>query len=432
MLAEEARANRPPIESSPLAPRPPMLPAKAKSVIFIFNGGGPSHLDTWDYKPALTAKHGMTVNTRPLLRSPFGFKQYGQCGKFVSDVFANVGSCADDICFIHSIYSQTGNHGPATFEMNTGHNLQGHPAVGSWVTYGLGTENQNLPAFVVMSHGGNPPGGSPNWSNAFLPAVYSGTVLRSKGAPFLNLKRSGKTTAGAYEARLRLLEELNEEHKDRYFGDAELEGRIAAYEQAARMQREAPKVVDLREESAETKALYGLDRPQTENFGRQCLIARRLVQKNVRFIQLYCGGGGWDAHDNIATNHGQRAGESDVPIAGLLKDLKRTGLLESTLVIWAGEFGRSPTQDGASGRNHYPEAHTVWMAGGGVKGGHSVGTTDELGFGLGVKQGYSIRDLHATILRAVGLDDMSLTYLHNGRHQRLTETGGKVISDVFA
>lgn len=425
-----ARRNLP----SELTPRPQMLPAKAKSVIFFFAVGGPSHLDTFDYKPALIASDGKTLERdRPLMRSPFAFKPYGKSGIHVSDLFPNIGSCADDICFIHSLTSKSGNHTPAIFEMNTGQILQGHPAFGSWVTYGLGTENQNLPAFLVMpDERGQPNGGSPNWANGYLPATFQGTVLRSKGAPILDLKADWAKNRTAYRQSLDLLNSINLEHAAANPGDRDLEARIASYEMAYRMQAEAMKTLDIGTESAETLALYGVNNKETEQFGKKCLMARRLVEAGVRFVQVYCGSGAaWDAHNNIVENHGQHAREIDRPIAGLIKDLKRRKLLDETLIVWGGEFGRTPTSQNSNGRDHHPQTHTVWMAGGGVNGGTRVAHSDELGNKpSGV--GYNVHDLHKTILRGIGLDDSALTYLHNGRYQQPTDTGGKLIPGVFA
>ncbi len=455
MLAQEAIADTkagPKGRYNPLSPKAPMFPTKAKSVIFLFMYGGPSQVDTFDPKPDLDKYHGKSMSTAlqnvgevktfggdahaPLMRSPYKFQKYGKSGIEVSDLYPNVGQCVDDICFLRSIYGDSNNHAPALFEMNTGSILQGHPSVGSWVTYGLGTENQDLPGFVVMTdHRGGPIGGAPNWSSGFMPATYQGTLFRASGTPILDLSPGEGISAAEQRSSLDLLAKMNEEHLHNNPGDSELEARIGAYELAYRMQAHAPEVVDISKETAETKALYGLDNARTEKFGRKCLMARRLVERGVRFIQIYSGGGHgddtWDAHGDIVGNHGKHAGDTDKPIAGLLKDLKRRGLLDSTLVVWGGEFGRMPITQGGSGRDHNPGVQTVWMAGGGVKGGTVVGASDEVGYKAGTDP-YHIRDLHATILHAMGLNDMALTYLYNGRFQRLTENGGKVIKPVFA
>ena len=455
MLAHEAMADTKVSGKgryNPLSPKAPMFPAKAKSVIFLFMYGGPSQVDTFDPKPDLDKYHGKSMSAAlqnvgevktfggdahaPLMRSPYKFQKYGQSGIEVSDVFPNIAQCVDDICFIRSIYGDSNNHAPALFEMNTGSILQGHPSVGSWVTYGLGTQNQDLPGFVVMTdHRGGPIGGAPNWSSGFMPATYQGTLFRASGTPILDLSPGEGVSAAEQRSSLDLLAKMNEEHLHNNPGDSELEARIGAYELAYRMQAHAPEVVDIAKETAETKTLYGLDDPRTEKFGRKCLMARRMVERGVRFIQIYSGGGHgddtWDAHGDIVGNHGKHAGDTDKPIAGLLKDLKRRGLLDSTLVIWGGEFGRLPISQGGSGRDHNPGVQTVWMAGGGVKGGTVVGASDEVGYKAGTDP-YHIRDLHATILHAMGLNDMALTYLYNGRFQRLTENGGKVIKAAFA
>ena len=456
MLAQQAQADakssgaKP--RNNPLSPRPPMFETKAKSVIFLFMYGGPSQVDTFDPKPELEKYHGKTMNTvlnnvgeiktfgggnnSPLMRSPYKFKKYGKSGIEVSDLFPHVGSCVDDICFLRSIYGDSNNHAPALFEMNTGSIMQGHPSVGSWVTYGLGTENQDLPGFVVMTdHRGGPIGGAPNWSSGFMPATFQGTVFRASGTPILDLTPGGNVTGEEQRNSLDLLAKLNEEHLALNSGDSDLEARIAAYELAYRMQAHAPEVVDISQETEETKALYGINDQRTEKFGRKCLLARRLVERGVRFVELYSGGGHgddtWDAHGDIVGNHGKHAGDTDKPIAGLLNDLKRRGLLDSTLVIWGGEFGRMPISQGGSGRDHNPAVQTVWMAGGGIKGGTVIGSSDEVGYKAG-DDPHHIRDLHATILHAMGLNDMALTYLYNGRYQRLTENGGQVIKAAFA
>lgn len=423
-----ARKNLP----SELTPRQPMFAAKAKSVIFLFAVGGPSHVDTFDYKPALTNNDGKTMEGgRALMRSPFAFRPYSKSGLYVSEIFPNIGSCADDICFVHSITSRTGVHGAAVFEMNTGNISPGRPSLGSWVTYGLGTENQDLPAFVVMQDGGGPNGGSLNWANGFLPATFQGTALHSKGSPILDLQPARRTARAPYRNALDYLRDINNEHLADNNGDHDLEARIASYELAYRMQMEAPNALDISKENDMTLALYGINRKETDEFGRKCLMARRLVEKGVRFIQIYCGGGGaWDAHDNIAENHGKHALEIDRPIAGLIKDLKQRKLLDSTLIVWGGEFGRTPTSQNTRGRDHHTQAHTVWMAGGGVHGGTRVAHSDELGDKpAGVS--YNVHDLHKTILHGLGLDDAALTYLHNGRYQQPTDTGGKLIKGVF-
>jgi len=454
MMADEALAtNFGTAPTGPMAPKPPMIPAKAKSVIFLFMYGGPSQVDTFDPKPGLVKYDGKTMKAAlpnagevktfggaqsgsvPLMKSPFAFRKYGKSGIEVSDLFPHVGQCVDDICFVRSIYGDSNNHAPALFEMNTGAILQGAPSMGSWVTYGLGSENQNLPGFVVMldSRGG-PIGGAPNWASGYMPATYQGTVFRTAGTAILDLKPGKGVSDASQRSDLDFLGNLNKEHMKSRPGDTDLEARISAYELAYRMQMAAPEAVDVSKETEEVKALYGLDKPETAEFGRKCLMARRLVERGVRFIQLYSGGGHgddtWDAHGDIVGNHKKHAGSTDKPIAGLLMDLKRRGLLDSTLVVWAGEFGRMPISQGGSGRDHNPGVQTVWMAGGGVRGGQAIGSSDEVGYKTG-EDPYHIRDLHATILRCVGLDDIRLTYLFNGRFQRLTVNGGNLIKKAL-
>ena len=458
MLAEEARADakRAGVSASakmnPLAPKKPMFPARAKSVIFLFMYGGPSQVDTFDPRPDLIKYNGKTLNIAlptagdiktfggeshaPLMQSPYAFKKYGKSGIEVSDLFPNIGRHVDDICMIRSIYGDSNNHAPALFEMNTGSILQGHPSVGSWVTYGLGTTNQDLPGFVVMTDPrGGPIGGAPNWSSGYMPATYQGTLFRANGTPILDLNPGQDVTDASERADLDFMQGINAEHGRLHPGDSDLEARIASYELAYRMQATAPHAVDISGETADTKALYGIDDPRTESFGRKCLLARRLVERGVRFIQIYSGGGHgddtWDAHGDIVGNHGKHAMETDKPIAGLLADLKRRGLLDSTLIVWGGEFGRLPISQGGRGRDHNPGVQTVWMAGGGTKGGTVIGSSDEVGYKAGTDP-YHIRDLHATILHAMGLDDNALTYLYSGRFQRLTGNGGIVIDKAFA
>lgn len=452
LLAQEAQADVKKAPFNPLAPKKPMFAGKAKSVIFLFMYGGPSQMDTFDPKPDLTKYDGLTMaaarpnaekikaffggSDTPLMRSPFAFQKYGKSGIEVSELFPHIGGCVDDLCFVRSLSGDSNNHAPALFEMNTGSILQGHPSIGSWVTYGLGTQNQDLPGFVVMTdHRGGPIGGAPNWSSGYMPATYQGTLFRSSGTPILDLAPGDGVSPASQRADLDLLARLNHEHLSARPGDSDLEARIASYELAYRMQAKAPEVVNLDKESEETKALYGLDNAQTAEFGRKCLMARRLVERGVRFVEVFSGGGHgddtWDAHGDIVGNHRLHAGETDKPIAGLIQDLKRRGLLDSTLIVWAGEFGRLPISQGGRGRDHNPGVQTVWLAGGGIKGGTVVGSSDEVGYKAG-DDPYHVRDLHATILHALGLDDMALTYLFNGRFQRLTENGGTVIKKAFA
>jgi hypothetical protein len=427
---------------NPLAPKTPHFPAQAKSVIYLYMTGGPSHVDLFDPKPVLTAKHGKTAgsNPQPLLRSPFLFSKHGQSGIDVSEVLPELATCIDDMAIIRSMYSDSSVHAVAMIEMNTGSLLQGRPSLGSWVSYGLGTENQSLPSFVVMldSRGG-PYGGAANWSAGYMPVYCQGTTLRNQGDPLLDLTPRAPITRAEQRAQLDVLARLNDFHRAAHPHESELAARIANYELAYRMQSEAPEAVDLDSESEETKALYGLNDPRSAEFGRKCLLARRLVERGVRFVQIYSGGFTlnndevvtWDAHGDVSTNHRRKCGETDQPIAGLIKDLKRRGLLDQTLIIWSGEFGRTPTSQSVTGRDHHPHGFTAWLAGGGVKGGTIVGATDEIGHSA-VENRVHVHDLHATILHLLGLDHTLLTFFHQGREQRLTDVEGRVVKEVLA
>ena len=444
------------LSSGPMAPRIPPLTAKAKSVIWIFINGGPSQVDTWDHKPALAKWDGKSIkefdpnfkNTTGffkdavggLMKSPFRFSPRGECGKMVSELFPNLGRHVDKMAFIHSAYTESNNHSPALFMINTGLARMGFPCVGSWVTYGLGSENQDLPGFVVMSDPrgrGLPKGHAANWGAAFLPGVYQGTHLRPKGPPIDNLERSVTMADPEQRSQLDLVKHLNQLHHDKFAAEAELSARIESFELAYRMQSAAPEAISIDSEPAHIKMLYGLDDPRCDHVARQCLSARRLVERGVRFVQIYSGGMenqlSWDGHADIKGNHTQFAGETDKPVAGLLTDLAQRGLLDETLVIWGGEFGRLPiAQKGDKpGRDHNPHAFTFWLAGGGVKGGVSHGETDEIGYEAAVDKVH-VNDLHATILRLLGLDHEKLTYKYNGRRFRLTDVGGKVIKKVIA
>ncbi len=426
---------------NPMAPKAPPRPAKAKSVIFLFMYGGPSHVDTFDYKPDLYPMDGKTIAVKTFGRGgkknegrvvgpKWAFKQYGECGKWVSDLFPNLATCVDDIAFIHSMYAESPIHGSAMLMMNSGRVLSGNPCLGTWVTYGLGSENENLPGFVVMldSHGG-PISGSKNWSSGYMPAAYQATVLRSNGTPIHDLASPQQSDRSARRLLLDRLREKNEDHLAHRSDNSELAARIAAYELAFKMQSSAPEAVDLAGESPETLALYGIDRPRTADFGRKCLIARRMVERGVRFVQIYSGGAhnddNWDAHADLVANHTKHAGNTDRPIAGLIADLKRRGLLDETLIVWGGEFGRQPTAENAkgTGRDHNSFGFTMWMAGGGIKGGTSVGKTDELG-SAAVEDRFHVKRLHATILNQLGLDPNGLTYFYGGLHQKLVGVEG--------
>lgn len=436
-------------KSGPLAPKKTHFPAKAKHVVFLFMNGAPSHVDTFDPKPELdkydgkpyTGKTKVGSNGRPvgyLMRSPFEFKRHGKSGLPISSLFPHTSKFADDLCVIRSLYTDTAAHAGGCLQLNTGTPLVGKPSMGSWLTYGLGTQHDSLPAFVVMiDPRGGPIGSASNWSAGFMPAAYQGTLFRGQGSPLLDL--ATPPGVGPYQQResLDLLKQLNEEHRKSRPADTELAARIESYELAFRMQTEATQVVDLSREDAKTRALYGLDDRRTADFGRKCLIARRLIEKGVRFIQLYSGGGHiedtWDGHTDCIANHKLHAGETDQPIAALITDLKRTGLWDETLLIWGGEFGRTPTSEGVGklGRDHNPYGFSMWLAGAGVKGGQAIGATDELGFHA-VERKAHISDLHATILHLMGLDHEKLTYFHAGLDQRLTGVRGETIDEVFA
>ena len=426
---------------NPLAPKPPMLPGKAKSVIFLFMYGGPSHMDTFDYKPALYPLDGKTIPVKTFGRGgkknegrvvgpKWDFKQYGQCGKYVSDLFPHLGTCVDDMAFIHSMTADSPIHGSAMLMMNSGSLLSGKPSMGSWVNYGLGSMNNNLPGYVVMlDKKGGPISGAKNWSSGYMPASYQGTVFRSKGDPILNLKNVQGMGSAQQRTLLDTLNHMNEGHLKNRFDNSNLAARIASYELAYNMQSTAPEAIDLDTEPEYIKNMYGMDQDRTEDFGRKCLMARRLVERGVRFIQLYSGGAhnddNWDAHGDLKKNHDFHAGNTDKPIAGLIKDLKQRGLLDETLIIWGGEFGRQPTAEYANGtgRDHNSYGFTMWMAGGGIKGGTSVGETDELG-SMAVKDRFHVKDLHATVLNQMGLDPNHLTYFYGGLDQSLVGVEG--------
>jgi hypothetical protein len=422
--------------NNPLAPKPAMIGGKAKSVIFLYMYGGPSHIDTFDYKPAMKGMDGKTIavktfgrgghkNSGRIVETRYSFKQYGQSGAWVSEIFPNLAACVDDIAFIKSMTADSPIHGSAMLQMNTGKILSGSPCLGSWVNYGLGTLNQNLPGFVVMlDPRGGPISGAKNWSSGYMPASYQATVINASDNPILDLRRPEDITPQVQREMLDTLKEYNAEHELLRGDNSNLAARIASYELAYRMQTAAPEATDLNSEPEYIKEMYGLNDKRSEVFGRQCLMARRLVERGVRFIQLYSGGNHtdstWDAHNDIVENHSLHAGETDKPIAGLLKDLKQRGMLDSTLIIWGGEFGRQPTAEyeKGTGRDHNAFGFTMWMAGGGIKGGVSVGTTDELG-SAAVEKPFKVKHLHATALYQMGLDPNKLSYFYGGLNQKL-------------
>lgn len=438
---------------NPFAPKPPMFPAKAKNVIWIFMNGGPSHIDTWDYRPELAKRDGQPLEgfdnktgffpeqVGGLMKSPFEWKQHGESGTWASDLFPNVAQHADKMAFIHSCFTSSNNHSPALFMMNTGVTRMGNPCVGSWVTYGLGSESESLPAFLVMSdplNRGLPKGSALNWGAGFLPSIYQGTWLKPQGEPIDNLKPPESLTGDLQRRQLDLLAMLNRHHAQHSPAESELAARIESFELAYRMQTAAPDALDLNKEPEHIHKLYGTDQKHCTHFAKQCLLARRFVERGVRFVQIYSGGmenqQSWDGHIDIVGNHRGFAKEADQPIAALLTDLAQSGLLESTLVICAGEFGRLPiAQKGAKpGRDHNPHAFTAWLAGGGVKGGFHYGQTDEIGFKAVVDK-VSVSDFHATILAALGLDHEKLTFKFQGLDQRLTGVERhRVVKEIFA
>jgi hypothetical protein len=432
--------------TNPLAGRSPRLPASARSVIWCFLDGGPSHLDLFDPKPALTKLDGQPLPASfkrpvtamgrtaytPLLASKRRFQQHGQSGLWVSDWYPHLATCADDLAMIHSCWADGLNHVGSLCQMNTGSVLGGRPCLGSWTLYGLGSASDNLPGYVVLlDYPEDPPGGARNWSTGFMPATYQGTRFRDGGTPVLHLRPPSSESGQSQRAKLDFVQELNHRHHAERGADHDLEARIAAYELAYRMQSAAPEAVDLARETEETRRLYGLDDKTTERMGRNCLLARRLVERGVRFVQLYCGSGSkWDAHSNVEGNHARYCRESDKPIAGLLKDLKRRGLLDSTLVVWGGEFGRTPMSESGNGRDHNPFGFTVWLAGGGVRGGLRYGATDDIGL-YAVENRVHVHDLHATLLHCLGLDHRKLTLPHDGRDERPTINGGRVVRTLL-
>jgi len=439
-------ADQPKPGARPSTSQPPSrAAAKAKNVIFLMMEGGPSHIDTFDPKPALDRLHlqefvsddirksAMQSGTRYYVRSPFRFIKAGQSGADIAENWPHLADVVDDICFFRGCTVDSVNHPTALYQMNCGNRFGGDPAVGSWVTYGLGSENQDLPGFVVLPELSYPQGGAANWGNGYLPAQFQGTPLRPRGSPILDLAPPEHVTPAMQRKNLDLLASLDAGHAARRPGQDELAARMAAYELAFRMQMQVPEVLDLSREDEPTRQLYGIGTAATDSFGRKCLLARKLVEQGVRFVQLYHGS--WDSHDSIERAHGSLVRAVDRPIATLLADLKRRGLLDSTLVVWCGEFGRTPDnglrQGTAYGRDHNANAMTIWLAGGGCNAGHTIGATDELGMAA-VEGKAHVRDFHVTLLRLLGLDDNTLTYYHAGRFKQLSQFGGTVITDLIA
>jgi len=436
--------------SNALLPKPPLIPPKAKRVIFIFMQGGPSHVDSFDYKPELVASDGKDidfkgvrfqtfgkVSKRKLMKPLWGFNQYGECGQWVSDLFPHIAQHVDDLCFVHSMHTEGVAHGPSTLFLHTGSTNLIRPSMGSWVTYGLGTENENLPGFITMMPSASM-GGPRNYSNAFLPAVHQGTAIGRTGqsaasATIRNLSNT-LTSAEQQHKQYQFMQSLNQQQLAYRQADDTLEAAVSSYELAYRMQTNAPGIMDVSGESPSTLKLYGIDESHTEDFGRQCLMARRFAESGVRFIQVNYADEStnprWDQHSDMP-KHEDHARATDKPVAGLLADLKQRGLLEDTLVWWGGEFGRTPFSQGKDGRDHNPRGFTVWLAGAGVKPGFAYGQTDEIGH-VAIQDRVHMHDLHATILHLLGLDHEALTYPYAGRNFRLTDTSGEIVKEILA
>ncbi len=444
MLSKEAAAT--PGSQNALAQKPPHFPARAKRIVFLFMKGGPSHVDTFDPKPQLDRDHGKPLpfdlprvtfaKQNNLLRSPWNFRNYGQSGLPVSDLFPNVAKQIDDLCILRSVHGTNPAHGGALIKLHTGTDQFVRPSMGAWVTYGLGSENQNLPAFITicptLAHGG-----MNNWGAAFLPAYCQGTPIgnASQAAAKSKVKhiRNSRIDSETQRRQLDLIQAMNRDHIQAVGGDQALEGRLGAFELAFRMQSTMPEIQNLAQETQATHHLYGIDDPVTEDFGRQCLLARRFLERGVRFVQVTHSDSEvqWDQHSNLFQGHTKNAAEVDKPIAGFLADLKARGLLKDTLVMWGGEFGRTPTAQGTNGRDHNPHGFTIWMAGGGVKAGYAYGATDDYGY-YATENKMHIHDLHATILHLLGLDHERLTYRYAGRDFRLTDVAGRVATDILA
>ena len=422
------------------------LPGRAKACIFLCMEGGPSQMDTFDPKPELNAMHLKSFSednenlalarrgNRRMIGSPFQFRQAGESGIQMCEHFEHLADVADDLCIYHGCQADAVDHPSALYHLNTGNRFGGDPAIGSWVNYGLGSENENLPGYIVLSELAFPQGGSGNWSNGFLPAAYQGTPLRASGTPILDLSPPAWKTRRHQRKNLDLLNQMNQRHQRQHPGHDDLAARIENYELAFRMQAEVPGLLDLGQESKETLAAYGMDNPKMESFGRRCLYARRMIEMGVRFVQIFSGG--WDSHDYIERAHRERIYSVDKPVTALIRDLKNRGLLDDTLVVWTGEFGRTPDNQLrgggiAVGRDHNADAMVIMMAGGGVKAGHSVGATDEIG-NKAVEVVHPMKDFHVTLLRLLGLDDNKLTYFHGGRYKQLSQTGGEVIEELIS
>jgi len=449
LAGQRSRANDPddPVAANPLAIREPHFAPRAKRVVWLFMDGGPSHIDLFDYKPALEKLGGEPLppsfkrpvtamgvtSATPLMATPWKFAQHGQSGLWVSSLYPEIATVADELCVVKSCTADGLTHVAGCMQANTGSILLGHPSLGAWTVYGLGSESEDLPGFIVLGDvPSEPPGGPSNWGTGFMPAAYQGTRLGQAPQPILNISPATDIGTSRQRGELALIQRLNLRYAQERPDDDALEARIASYELAFRMQAKAPEAVNLRGESEETRRLYGLDEKVTAANGRNCLLARRLLERGVRYIQIYMGAGSqWDAHTDLSGNHTKFCRESDRPIAGLIKDLKRRGLLNDTLVIWGGEFGRTPMSESGNGRDHNPYGYTMFFAGGGVKSGFAFGATDEVGL-YAVDNKVHLHDIHATILYLLGLDHEQLTFSHNGRDERLTGTEGEVIRGILA
>ncbi|MBM3801295.1 MAG: DUF1501 domain-containing protein [Acidimicrobiia bacterium] len=450
LLAADSLASAPGSESLPLAPRPQQLQAKAKRCIFLFMEGGVSQMDTFEYRPALQRYAGQQMPAfsgtagpvatlgaarNRVIPSPFRFARHGQSGRWLSELFPHLATTVDDLAFLHGIMVDSSNHAPAVYHTLTGHMIPGSASIGSWITYGLGTENQNLPGFVVLGQGVPAVGGTGIWSNGFLPAAHQGTLFRSGSAPIVDLNQRPGMSLKDQRTELDLLQWLNERHATKRMNASELEARMASYEVAFRMQTEAPELISFAKETDATRKLYGLDDPATEVFGRQCLLARRMVERGVRFVKVLHGAvKPWDQHGDLAGRLPVLCKEVDRPVTGLLKDLKSRGLLDETLVVWASEMGRTPFDSNVvsdkPGRDHNQYGLVMWMAGGEIRPGSTFGQTDDFSL-RSAETPIPIRDVHATLLRLMGLDQNQLTFLHAGRYKKLTDTGGRVISEIL-
>ena len=431
--------------AGPLAPKTPHLAPRAKACIFLVMEGGPSHIDTFDPKPKLEELHmklfqregeqfsPMSSGQRYYVQSPYGFRKVGQSGIDMCEHFVHLPEVADELCVYKGCQSESVDHPTALYHMNTGNKFGGDPAVGSWVTYGLGSENQDLPGYIVLAEAGFPQGGSGNWTNGFLPAYYQGTPLRAEGSPILDIHPPAWKTREHQRTNLDVLADLNRGHMAEHPGHDELAARMANYELAYRMQTEVPGVIDIESEPESIKEMYGLEDKETGQFARRCILARRMIEKGVRFVQIFSGG--WDSHDYLERSHKARIYSIDKPVTALIRDLRQRGLLDDTLIVWLGEFGRSPDNHHrgggvAIGRDHNAHAQSMFFAGGGMKAGHVVGATDEIG-DTAVEVVHPIKDLHVTLLHILGLDDNKLTYFHGGRFKQLSQTGGQVIKDLL-